>query len=136
MRGQNKVIFHTKKMEVVASLNVVINCLLFLQSLVSLVNGFQEKLSGLEEQAAQLELVGSDASKATISRSMTTVWQRWTRLRSVARGRERVLEDTAQEWRTFSEKVHRHTNVYFIMMNDNIVIYVLIIYCILAAEFS
>ena len=76
-----------------------------LQSLVSLVTGFQEKLSGLEEQAAQLELVGSDASKATISRSMTTVWQRWTRLRSVARGQERVLEDTAQEWRTFREKV-------------------------------
>ncbi|MEQ2206156.1 hypothetical protein XENOCAPTIV_024373 [Xenoophorus captivus] len=61
--------------------------------------------SGLEEQAAQLELVGSDASKATISRSMTTVWQRWTRLRSVARGQERVLEDTAQEWRTFREKL-------------------------------
>lgn len=78
----------------------------FFQSLVSLVNGFQEKLSGLEEQAAQLELVGSDASKATISRSMTTVWQRWTRLRSVARGQERVLEDTAQEWKTFREKVH------------------------------
>lgn len=75
------------------------------QSLVSLVNGFQEKLTGLEDQAAQLELVGSDASKATISRSMTTVWQRWTRLRSVARGQERVLEDTAQEWRTFCEKV-------------------------------
>lgn len=83
------------------------NILLFFQSLVSLVNSFQEKLSGLEEQAAQLELVGSDASKATISRSMTTVWQRWTRLRSVARGQERVLEDTAQEWRTFREKVHR-----------------------------
>ncbi|MED6238399.1 hypothetical protein ATANTOWER_020000, partial [Ataeniobius toweri] len=75
------------------------------RSFVSLVNGFQEKLSGLEEQAAQLELVGSDASKATISRSMTTVWQRWTRLRSVARGQERVLEDTAQEWRTFREKM-------------------------------
>uniref|UniRef100_UPI0037E92F69 nesprin-1 isoform X2 n=1 Tax=Semicossyphus pulcher TaxID=241346 RepID=UPI0037E92F69 len=75
------------------------------RSLVSLVTGFQEKLSGLEEQAAQLELVGSDASKATISRSMTTVWQRWTRLRSVARGQERVLEDTAQEWRTFREKM-------------------------------
>lgn len=73
---------------------------------MSLVNGFQEKLTGLEDQATQLELVGSDASKATISRSMTTVWQRWTRLRSVARGQERVLEDTAQEWRTFCEKVH------------------------------
>lgn len=75
------------------------------QSLVSMVNGFQEKLTGLEEQASQLELVGSEASKATISRSMTTVWQRWTRLRSVARGQERVLEETAQEWRTFREKV-------------------------------
>lgn len=70
-----------------------------------MVNGFQEKLTGLEEQASQLELVGSDTSKATISRSMTTVWQRWTRLRSMARGQERVLEDTAHEWRTFREKV-------------------------------
>ncbi|XP_061651777.1 nesprin-1 isoform X12 [Phyllopteryx taeniolatus] len=75
------------------------------RTLVSLVNGFQEKLSGLEEQAAQLEQVGSEASKAAISRSMTTVWQRWTRLRSVARGQERVLEDTAQEWRTFRERM-------------------------------
>lgn len=75
------------------------------QSLVLMVTGFQEKLTGLEEQASQLELVGSEASKATISRSMTTVWQRWTRLRSVARGQERVLEDTAQEWGTFREKV-------------------------------
>ncbi|KTF86539.1 hypothetical protein cypCar_00031778, partial [Cyprinus carpio] len=75
------------------------------KSLVSMVNSFQEKLTGLEEQASQLELVGSDASKATISRSMTTVWQRWTRLRSVARGQERVLEDTAHEWRTFREKM-------------------------------
>ncbi|KTF84425.1 hypothetical protein cypCar_00008835, partial [Cyprinus carpio] len=75
------------------------------KSLVSMVNSFQEKLTGLEEQASQLELIGSDASKATISRSMTTVWQRWTRLRSVARGQERVLEDTAHEWRTFREKM-------------------------------
>lgn len=83
-----------------------------LQSLVSMVNGFQEKLTGLEEQASQLELIGCDASKATISRSMTTVWQRWTRLRSVARGQERVLEDTAHEWRTFREKVCLTHNMY------------------------
>ncbi|TSO25166.1 Nesprin-1 [Bagarius yarrelli] len=75
------------------------------KSLVSMVNGFQEKLTGLEEQASQLEMIGSDTSKATISRSMTTVWQRWTRLRSMARGQERVLEDTAHEWRTFREKI-------------------------------
>lgn len=72
---------------------------------MTVVNGFQEKLTGLEEQASQLELIGSDTSKATISRSMTTVWQRWTRLRSMARGQERVLEDTAHEWKTFREKV-------------------------------
>lgn len=97
------------------------------QSLVSLVNGFQEKLSGLEEQAAQLELVGSDASKATISRSMTTVWQRWTRLRSVARGQERVLEDTAQDWRTFNEKVR------IVTTNERIVEWK---FCLLAADYS
>lgn len=76
-----------------------------MQSLVSMVNSFQDKLTELEEQASQLELIGSDASKATISRSMTTVWQRWTRLRSVARAQERVLEDTTQEWKTFRDKV-------------------------------
>ena len=70
-----------------------------------MVNSFQDKLTELEEQASQLELIGSDASKATISRSMTTVWQRWTRLRSVARAQERVLEDTTQEWKTFRDKV-------------------------------
>ncbi|KAJ8270593.1 hypothetical protein GJAV_G00116870 [Gymnothorax javanicus] len=75
------------------------------KSLVALVSGFHEKLTGLEDQATQLEQVGCDASKATISRSMTTVWQRWTRLRSIARGQEKVLEDTAQEWRSFTEKM-------------------------------
>lgn len=91
------------------------------------MNGFQEKLSGLEEQAAQLELVASDASKATISRSMTTVWQRWTRLRSVARGQERVLEDTAQEWRTFREKVHYYKLIdsFIVLINDQIIIYII-----------
>lgn len=91
------------------------------------MNGFQEKLSGLEEQAAQLELVASDASKATISRSMTTVWQRWTRLRSVARGQERVLEDTAQEWRTFREKVHYYKLIdsIIVLINDQIIIYII-----------
>lgn len=90
------------------------------------MSGFQEKLSGLEEQAAQLELVGSDASKATIGRSMTTVWQRWTRLRSVARGQERVLEDTAQEWRTFREKVHNYKLIIYIyiIIYININIYI------------
>lgn len=71
-----------------------------------------------------MELVASDASKATISRSMTTVWQRWTRLRSVARGQERVLEDTAREWRTFREKVHYYKLIdsFIVLINDYIII--------------
>lgn len=98
------------------------------------MSGFQEKLSGLEEQAAQLELVGSDASKATIGRSMTTVWQRWTRLRSVARGQERVLEDTAQEWRTFREKVHDYKlrDSFIVLIND----YIIIIYTALKLQYG
>lgn len=76
-----------------------------MQVLVDLVNGFREKLTDLEEQASHLEMVGSDGSKATISRSMTMVWQRWTRLRGVARAQERVLEDTALNWRSFRERV-------------------------------
>lgn len=86
-----------------------------------MVNGFQEKLTGLEEQASKLETIGSDTSKATISRSMTTVWQRWTRLRSMARGQERVLEDTAHEWRTFREKV-----IIYMQKTDSYMLYIYI----------
>ncbi|KAG2468780.1 SYNE1 protein, partial [Polypterus senegalus] len=74
------------------------------KSLVSMVNALHGKITALEEQASKMEQIGNDASKATISRSMTTVWQRWTRLRNVARGQEKVLEDMAQEWRSFNDK--------------------------------
>lgn len=36
---------------------------------------------------------------------MTTVWQRWTRLRNVAQEQEKILEDAVQEWKGFNDKV-------------------------------
>lgn len=52
-----------------------------------------------------MEKLGDNASKATISKSMTTVWQRWTRLRSTAREQEKILEEAVQEWKKLSDKV-------------------------------
>lgn len=81
-------------------------CLFLLfQTLVSVVNSFHVKITALEEMASQLEKLSNDASKATISRSMTTVWQRWTRLRNVAQEQEKILEDAVQEWKGFNDKV-------------------------------
>lgn len=82
------------------------HCLyLLFQTLVSIVNSFHEKITALEEKALQLEKISNDASKASISRSMTAVWQRWTRLRNVAQEQEKILEDAVQEWKGFNDKV-------------------------------
>ncbi|XP_038626046.1 nesprin-1 isoform X2 [Tachyglossus aculeatus] len=79
------------------------------KSLVSVVNSFQERITALEERASQLEQIGNDASKATISRSMTTVWQRWNRLCSVTRDQENILKDAVDEWQAFNSKVQKAT---------------------------
>ena len=72
---------------------------------MSVVDSFHEKIVALEEKASQLEQTGNDTSKATLSRSMTTVWQRWTRLRAVAQDQEKILEDAVDEWKRLSAKV-------------------------------
>ncbi|NWI93355.1 SYNE1 protein, partial [Pitta sordida] len=79
------------------------------KTLVSVVNSFHENITALEERASQLEEVSNDASKASISRSMTTVWQRWTRLRNVAQEQEKILEDAVQEWKGFNDKIQKAT---------------------------
>ncbi|KAM4679141.1 nesprin-1 isoform 4-T5 [Amazona ochrocephala] len=79
------------------------------KTLVSVVNSFHEKITALEETTSQLEKISSDASKATISRSMTTVWQRWTRLRNIAQEQEKILEDAVQEWKGFNDKIQKAT---------------------------
>nr|XP_045014662.1 nesprin-1 isoform X2 [Jaculus jaculus] len=81
------------------------------KALVSLVDSFHEKIVALEEKASQLEKTGNDASKATLSRSMTTVWQRWTRLRAVAQDQEKILEDALVEWKGLSNKVKEATEM-------------------------
>lgn len=75
------------------------------QALVSLVNSFHEKIVALEDKTSPLEQSGNDASKAAISRSMATVWQRWARLRAVAQDQEKILEDAVNEWTNFNDKV-------------------------------
>uniref|UniRef100_A0A8C5RJ37 Spectrin repeat containing nuclear envelope protein 1 n=1 Tax=Laticauda laticaudata TaxID=8630 RepID=A0A8C5RJ37_LATLA len=79
------------------------------KSLVSMVNSFHEAITSLEEKAFILEKTGNIASKATISRSMTTVWQRWTRLRSIAQEQERILEESVQKWNVFNDKMQKAT---------------------------
>ncbi|KAJ7400746.1 hypothetical protein BTVI_102513 [Pitangus sulphuratus] len=79
------------------------------KTLVSMVNSFHENITALEKKASQLEKVSNDASKASISRSMTTVWQRWTRLRNVAQEQEKILEDAVQEWKGFNDKIQKAT---------------------------
>ncbi|XP_055471872.1 nesprin-1 isoform X4 [Psammomys obesus] len=81
------------------------------KALVSIVDSFHEKIVALEEKASQLEKTGNDASKASLSRSMTTVWQRWTRLRAVAQDQEKILEDAVDEWRGLSDKVKEATEM-------------------------
>ncbi|KAM5166613.1 nesprin-1 isoform 3-T3 [Callospermophilus lateralis] len=81
------------------------------KALESVVNSFREKIVALEEKASQLEKIGNEASKATLSRSMTTVWQRWTRLRAVAQDQEKILEDAVEEWRGLNDKVKKATEM-------------------------
>lgn len=62
-------------------------------------------VNALKENASELEQIISESSKAITSHSVSSLWQRWTRLRSVAQAQERTLEDTLREWRTFTGKV-------------------------------
>lgn len=77
----------------------------WLQSLVAHIDLLELPLNALKENATELEQIISESSKAVTSHSVSSLWQRWTRLRSVARAQERALEDNAREWRNFTEKV-------------------------------
>ncbi|KAF6364671.1 hypothetical protein mRhiFer1_009806 [Rhinolophus ferrumequinum] len=81
------------------------------KALVSVVNSFHEKIVALEDKTSLLEKSGNDASKATIGRSMTTVWQRWARLRAVAQDQEKILEDAVDEWKNLNTKVKKATEM-------------------------
>lgn len=80
-------------------------CFFSLQSLAADIELLELPVNALKENAKQLEQIISESSKAITSHSVSSLWQQWTRLRSVAQARERALEDTLREWRTFTEKV-------------------------------
>ncbi|KPP77537.1 nesprin-1-like, partial [Scleropages formosus] len=77
------------------------------KALISLLDSFRDGLAELEERAVQLGRVGSDASRASLTRSVTAAWQRWTRLRTIAQEQEKSLEATAHEWSSFEEKMDK-----------------------------
>ncbi|XP_028460256.1 nesprin-1 isoform X2 [Perca flavescens] len=81
------------------------------KSLVAHVDLLELPLNALKENATALEQIISESSKAVTSHSVSSLWQRWTRLSSVARAQERALEDTAREWRNFTDKMEKVRSV-------------------------
>ncbi|XP_049914520.1 nesprin-1 [Epinephelus moara] len=81
------------------------------KSLVAHIDLLELPLNALKENATELEQIISESSKAVTSHSVSSLWQRWTRLRSVARAQERALEDTAREWRNFTDKMEKVRSV-------------------------
>uniref|UniRef100_A0A3Q3FN38 Spectrin repeat containing, nuclear envelope 1a n=1 Tax=Labrus bergylta TaxID=56723 RepID=A0A3Q3FN38_9LABR len=81
------------------------------KSLVAHVDLLELPLNALKENATELEQIISESSKAVISHSVSSLWHRWTRLRSVSRAQERALEDTVKEWRNFTERMEKVRSV-------------------------
>ncbi|XP_026197444.1 nesprin-1 isoform X3 [Anabas testudineus] len=81
------------------------------KSLVAHIDLLELHLNALKENATESEQFISESSKAITSHSVLSLWQRWTRLRRVARAQERALEDTAREWRNFTEKMEKVRSV-------------------------
>lgn len=90
-------------------------CICF-QSLVAHIDLLELHLNALKENATESEQFISESSKAITSHSVLSLWQRWTRLRRVARAQERALEDTAREWRNFTEKVRDKTGYLLLLL--------------------
>lgn len=88
----------------------------WLQSLVAHVDVLELPLNALKENAAELDQIISESSKAVIGHAVSSLWQRWTRLRCVARAQERALEDTAREWRNFTERVSDNTGDFLVLL--------------------
>ncbi|XP_039981880.1 nesprin-1-like isoform X3 [Xiphias gladius] len=81
------------------------------KSLVAHIDLLELPLNSLKENATELEQIISQSSKGVTSHSVSSLWQRWNRLRGVARAQERALEDTAREWRNFTEKMEKVCSV-------------------------
>ncbi|XP_061756512.1 nesprin-1-like isoform X2 [Nerophis ophidion] len=65
-----------------------------------------------EDKVVELErLVIKSGAAAVVHHALSSLWQRWTRIRSVVRVQERALEDTAREWRNLTEKMEKVRSV-------------------------
>lgn len=69
------------------------------------IDQLEVPLCALKESTSQLEQIIPEASRPVTSHSVSSLRHRWTRLHAVSRAQERALEDTAREWRNFTEKV-------------------------------
>ncbi|KAM4529485.1 nesprin-1 isoform 3-T3 [Fundulus diaphanus] len=81
------------------------------ESVVTQTDMLELPLNALKEIAAELDPIISESGKVLSSHAVSSLWQRWTRLRSVVRAQERALEDTAREWRNFAEKMEKVSSV-------------------------
>ncbi|XP_077366762.1 nesprin-1 isoform X9 [Festucalex cinctus] len=81
------------------------------KSLVTQADLQELAVDALKEKAAELERLLAKSDVAVITRSLSSLWQRQSRLRGVARAQERALEDTVREWRNFTEKMDKVRSV-------------------------
>ncbi|XP_068610253.1 nesprin-1 [Brachionichthys hirsutus] len=82
------------------------------KSLVAHIDLLQLPLNALKENATELEQSISETGKAVTSHCVSSLWQRWTRLRSVAQAQDRSLEDTSRAWRNLTEGMEKVRTVY------------------------
>lgn len=69
---------------------------------MSQVQDFEDTLNALKAQTAKFDQL---AINDTVSQSVCSLRHRWTRLFSVAKAQEKVLKDSAHNWRSTREKV-------------------------------
>lgn len=69
---------------------------------MSQVEAFENTLKRLKTQETQFDQL---AINDTVTQSVCSLGQRWTRLYSVAKAQEKVLKDSAHNWRCTIEKV-------------------------------
>ncbi|XP_055088334.1 LOW QUALITY PROTEIN: nesprin-1-like [Periophthalmus magnuspinnatus] len=81
-------------------------------SLIAHLDHLEVPLNAVKDISKELEQIISDSSTIVTSHCVSALWQRWTKLCSVARAQERALEDTAREWRNFMEKMEKVQSVF------------------------
>ncbi|CAL9692474.1 unnamed protein product [Knipowitschia caucasica] len=83
------------------------------KSLIAHLDLLEVPLNAVKDILKELEDIIYDSSGAIVaSLNVSALWQRWTKMCSMARAQERALEDTTREWRNFMEKMEKVQSVY------------------------